>query len=1700
MKNFFSIILSLLLALWGNASYASHSVGANITYTCLGTNLYQVKLTFYRDCSGVSPSNPMTVYWAGCGNSGSISLPQVGAALDVTPVCPSQATSCSGGGAYGIQQYTFQANLTLPAGCNNVSLSWSECCRNAAITTLTDPDYENIYVTSMINNTVTPCNSSPQFTNIPTPIICINQPYIFNHGAVDPDGDVLVYSLVNCLEGSGNNVNYGGGYSGVTPLTTSGGMTINSSSGAISFTPSIIQVGVICVRVEEFRGGVKVGEVIRDLQFRVINCSNVSPTATGVNATNNYTASVCQGGNLCFGINMADANAGNLVTANWNAGISGASFTISNNNTGTPTGTFCWTPTAGDVGVHYFTVSVEDNACPITGNATYTYTITVNPSPNTIDAGTNAAICAGGISNTATTLNATTTGGAATSYSWSPATGLSATNVANPTATPTSTTAYTVFATFPNGCVLPDNVTITVNPAPTVTVNPPSSFGCPSSSIQLVASGATTYSWSPPTFLSATTGATVNVNNPTSTTTYTVFGTQTGCTGSATAVVNVNVPAGTSCNVLYVTTSANANPAIGVGTQAAPATLINALNLAACNNTVIKMATGLYTISTPIINVTSNLTIEGGFNSAGGWIKSSTQGATTITRTVANIEDPTGVAPRLVAFYINGQSGFRFQDLTITVDDAPNAINTKGASTYGVHLTNCSNYLFVRCRVAAGWGGDGINGVAGVAGLTGTGANGGGGGSCDGNGSGGTGGAGGAGAGTGFGGGGAAMPNPGGNGNTGPAGNNGAVSTNARAGGGGGSGGAGGETDHNGGNGGQGGGVNFGANNTTIGGGAGWGDPGGDGGGGTTGAAGAAGATGAAGSAGFYASGFWNPGNQGGTGTNGAGGKGGSGGGGGGGQSCTFCNDGSGNGGGGGGGGGQGGTGGTGGYGGGSSYGIMFVSNGAGAQFTDCNITSDFVGFGGNAGSGASGGFGGSGALGATTCTSEVGQGGNGAAGGGGGAGAAGGAGSNGISTPMYVLSGTVPAVTNNGVVAGVGAGANNVATFGLAGQPTITVTNISCINTNLTYTTTAGAPVWSLVGGTPSAGAGTPINTQYATTGRKDVNMNGNIYAGFTNILQAGSINPLAATNAPFISGQYRICAGQSVDFSALNGGTNYIYSWDMGGGSTPNTYNGTAFDVVNGAVFPTAGTYTITLFYTTDCCGLSNPTTITLIVEPQPIQTPPANAAFCDGGAGVTLTTGGGSSYVWSPGTGLSATTGATVTAVPPTTTTYTIIAYNATGLCSDADNVTVTVNNPVLSLTPTNATCGPNGSIGSSIASGSGSYTYSWSNGATTAMASNLLAGTYVLYITDNNTGCQRNSSAAITSSQPVSANIMATTAPLCNGATTGTATVNVSSVAAGFIAISWTPSSNSGFVNNSGSMTATALPAGTHTAYIVPIGAPACSTIVTTTITQPNPLAASVIASTDPICQQSNGTATVDGTGGTGPYSYSWHHDGNLTSSDNNLADNITYNITVTDGNGCNTVTSVLLGGCTFPIELLYLTASPEDNYIKVEWQSAAEQYLVKYELQRALDGVAFEPIATLNAEGAGHIYRFDDEKVVPRQLYYYRLRGLDNDGLESFSNIVEAKLPTDAGYEVLGVYPNPTQDALNVELYLTHNANVQFVLFNELGQNVARFIQDYPSGTQKIQMNIQHFAAGVYYGKLIVEDEKPISLKVVKTNE
>lgn len=102
-----------------------------------------------------------------------------------------------------------------------------------------------------------------------------------------------------------------------------------------------------------------------------------------------------------------------------------------------------------------YTVSLTATNTYGSDTETKTAYISVHPNP-TANAGSDVSIC----NTTSTTLN----GSGGTVYSWSPAIGLSATNVANPQASPNSTTTYTLSVTNANGCTATDQVVVTVTP------------------------------------------------------------------------------------------------------------------------------------------------------------------------------------------------------------------------------------------------------------------------------------------------------------------------------------------------------------------------------------------------------------------------------------------------------------------------------------------------------------------------------------------------------------------------------------------------------------------------------------------------------------------------------------------------------------------------------------------------------------------------------------------------------------------------------------------------------------------------------------------------------------------------------------------------------------------------------------------------------------------------------------------------------------------------------------------------------------------------------------------------------------------------------------------------------------------------------------------------------------------------------------
>ncbi|MBK8499952.1 MAG: gliding motility-associated C-terminal domain-containing protein [Flavobacteriales bacterium] len=399
------ILLPALAAvlLWQSEARATHAMGGELTYECIGTNIYRVHLNFYRDCNGVAaPTNcsngrQFRVRSAQCNVTLNPCFSFDGVDL-VTPICVSATDRCnSSSGVYGIERYRYSAvvNLSSYGACGtDWIIDWDLCCRNNAITSLNDPGNRNLYLYARLNSTLAQCNNSPTYLNTPTPFSCVGGTVSYNHGFNDVDGDSLAFALVNALGANGTNIPYNAGYSATQPVITSGGanaVQINPVTGTITFVPSIQQFAVVTVRVREYRNGVQIGEYIRDVQFAIIACSNNLPQVSGVNGTNQYTYAVCANESFCFTVNSSDADAGQVVTMTWNNGIPGATFTTTPGSL--PVGTFCWTPTTANIGQNLFAVNVQDNACVLNGVNNFGFAVQVTPPFTPAQAGPDQNVC-----------------------------------------------------------------------------------------------------------------------------------------------------------------------------------------------------------------------------------------------------------------------------------------------------------------------------------------------------------------------------------------------------------------------------------------------------------------------------------------------------------------------------------------------------------------------------------------------------------------------------------------------------------------------------------------------------------------------------------------------------------------------------------------------------------------------------------------------------------------------------------------------------------------------------------------------------------------------------------------------------------------------------------------------------------------------------------------------------------------------------------------------------------------------------------------------------------------------------------------------------------------------------------------------------------------------------------------------------------
>ncbi len=383
---------------------------------------------------------------------------------------------------------------------------------------------------------------------------------------------------------------------------------------------------------------------------------------------------------------------------------------------------------------------------------------------------------------------------------------------------------------------------------------------------------------------------------------------------------------------------------------------------------------------------------------------------------------------------------------------------------------------------------------------------------------------------------------------------------------------------------------------------------------------------------------------------------------------------------------------------------------------------------------------------------------------------------------------------------------------------------------------------------------------------------------------------------------------------------------------------------------------------------------------------------------------------------------------------------------------------------------------------------SYTYLWSNGATTEDLTNVAAGTYTVTVTDAN-GCVATGS--ITLTQPAPLAITGTPALTyvggynirCYGEANGQFTVN------------WTggASCTNGTVRISGPLTITqsglgtttfsGLVAGTYSILVT--DANGCTTTSSITLTQP----AAVVSNAGPdqcilFGYTTNNCATLVGTqtGGVAPYTVRW----NVGSSTGTLLTNTstttvcpsvttTYCYTVTDANGCTYTDCMVVNAtdirCGNNLQKITICHIPPGNGGNPQTLCIAANAVAQHVPGHGGDYLgacgAVSPCTNLKTDEPG----------------------------------TEAAAAQDGGEAELAAFPNPFSSMTTVRFSLPEDGAAELRVYSMTGEEVAVLFDGMAEANRsyEVEWKASGVAQGIYFAKLITSNGTVLTKKLVLNN-
>ena len=237
------------------SAWATHQRAAEITYTWLGGNSYEFTLTCYTytpSPAGVQRDSLYVSYGDGSGEY----MPRVVYELL--------------GDNYTLNVYKAQHDFS---SVGTYRISMEDANRNYGVVNVPNSVMVPMYIeTELVINPFLGFNNSVQLLNAPVDKGCVGKLYLHNPSAYDPDGDSLSYQLVPCRGLYGEEI------PGYEYPQASSSFEIDPVTGELRWENPILQGEYnVAFMVEEWRGGVKIGSVVRDMQILISACDNDLP-------------------------------------------------------------------------------------------------------------------------------------------------------------------------------------------------------------------------------------------------------------------------------------------------------------------------------------------------------------------------------------------------------------------------------------------------------------------------------------------------------------------------------------------------------------------------------------------------------------------------------------------------------------------------------------------------------------------------------------------------------------------------------------------------------------------------------------------------------------------------------------------------------------------------------------------------------------------------------------------------------------------------------------------------------------------------------------------------------------------------------------------------------------------------------------------------------------------------------------------------------------------------------------------------------------------------------------------------------------------------------------------------------------------------------------------------------------------------------